>query len=108
MAHYAHGFEGHEAADVLEVLIGDNQDVMRTLVSDRPWISSSPNLATAIIEILMEDTTFKKRSQDEQRYGLRRFLRHVDLLAGRRVLGYLPVAELKAELTPEYYLKMRG
>jgi hypothetical protein len=108
MAHYANGFPGHNSSEVLEVLIGPNQDVMRTLVSDRPWISSSPNLATAIIEILLEDSTFAKRPAEERRYGFRRFLRHVDLLAGRRVLGYLPVADLKAELTPEYFAKMKG
>jgi hypothetical protein len=108
MAHYANGFPGHEASEILEVLIGGNQDVMRTLVSDRPWLSSSPNLATAVIEILLEDETFTKRPAEERRYGFRRFLRHVDLLAGRRVLGYLPVADLKAELTPEYFVKMKS
>jgi len=104
MGHYASRFANYPLEDVLYRLIGPNQDVARTLLSDRPWIASSPHLSEAVMGILMDDAKFGTRQSE--RYAFRNFVKGLDLLAGRRVLGYLSVAELRHELEELYYKAM--
>jgi hypothetical protein len=105
LGHYASRFADYPLEDVLYRLIGPNQDVARTLLTDRPWIASSPHLAKAVMGILMDDDKFGKH--DDERQAFRRFVKRLDLLAGRRVLGYLSVAELRKELEVIYYDEMK-
>ena len=104
MGHYASRFNSYPLDDVLWRLIGPSQDVARTLLTDRPWIASSPNLANAVMGILMDDDKFGTRP--DERYAFRRFVKGLDLLAGRRVLGYLSVSDLRSELEALYYKEM--
>lgn len=108
MAHYSSGFEGFTTEEVMNRLLGKSQDLMRTLVFDRPWIASSPHLARAVIEILMNDTTFDSLPGDSRRHGFREFVMQIDLLAGRRVLSYLSTEDLVKELQPIYVASMKA
>lgn len=108
VAHYSSGFEGYTTEQVLNRLMGTSQDLMRTLVFDRPWIASSPHLARAVIEILMSDSTFDKLPGKQRRHGFRDFVMQIDLLAGRRVLSFLTTEELVKELKPIYVASMKS
>lgn len=107
MAHYSSGFDGFTTEQVMNRLIGNSQDLMRTLVFDRPWIASSPQLAQAVIEILMNDEEFDKLSGEKRRHGFRDFVMQIDLLAGRRVLSFLTTQDLVKELLPIYRTSMK-
>ena len=108
MAHYSSGFESYSTEEVMNRLIGKSQDLMRTLVFDRPSIASSPNLARAVIEILMNDSAFDKLPGEKRRHGFREFVMQIDLLAGRRVLSFLTTEELVKELQPIYAASMKA
>lgn len=102
IAYYAQGFESHSVESIMNVLTVPNQDVLRTLVSDRPWLASSPNSATAVIELLLDDSDYSQRNSDANRINFRNFVKELDLVAGRRVLEMLSVEELKNEFAPIY------
>jgi hypothetical protein len=106
MAHYANGFESYTQDQILQRLAGGSQDLIRTLVYDRPAISSSPNLASAVIQLLMEDDEFDGRTGEQRRHGFRAFVKDIDLLAGRRVLSFLSKDALVDELKPLYMRSM--
>lgn len=108
VAHYSSGFEGYSTEEVMTRLMGKSQDLMRTLVFDRPWIASSPQLARAVIEILMNDTGFDSLPGEKRRHGFRDFVMQIDLLAGRRVLSFLSTEELVKELQPIYAASMKA
>lgn len=73
-----------------------NSDIVSQVLG-KPSIGTARNLAQAIFEVTHE-ALIEKETFEYRRDRFRRFMRRVDMLAGRTLLTALTVAELKPEV----------
>jgi hypothetical protein len=106
LARYASQIPGVSQAEGLNLLIGLDQDIASTILG-RPSIAAAPNLMEAIFSAVSSDPGFLTMKSSERRYRFRNFMKDIDLIAGRRVLSFLPVGDLEPEITALYQARMK-
>jgi hypothetical protein len=102
MAFYAKGIQDvSNTREILSYLLGYDLDIVSSFLG-RTSIAAAPSLASAILFALVHDDDFGKRPSQERRENFRNFMKQIDLLAGRRILAFLPREELQPEISKLY------
>ena len=80
------------------MLVGNSEFASQMI--GKPSVGTSVPLAQAILKLSI--SKFVTSGQKYNRYGFRRFMKQVDLFAGRRLLSGLSSDQLLSELEPVF------